>query len=368
MGWSRSLRFAPAAVALAFIAVVGACTGDDDDAEPAPDPSATASVPASTTTAAPTTTTAPPEPIVTLHVDDKADEDGAGTEDDPLPSVQEALDLAGPGTLIRIEPGTYHETLRTVRDGSPEAPIRLVGDDAKIDGDGGGRLVHIRHDHIRLENLDLGDAGIVVLVEGATDVQLRGNRVHDAAGECIRIRQESADVVVAANVVEGCGLSDFDLDDDEKNGEGIYVGTAPEQTDGERDGTARTVVVDNRIEAPAECVDVKEGAVDTLVEHNFCTGSQDPIGGGLSSRGIGTVFRANISTANDGSGIVLTGDTDADGTGTVVVDNVLVGNDGWGIKVVNGPQELLCGNRLTFNAEGPTTNRGRGAGDPCPAE
>lgn len=357
---SRLRRPALTAATLATLVLAAGCTSGDDD-EPRPQPSSTAALPPT-----PHTTVAPPEPIAVLHVDDKGAEDGAGTEDDPFASVQAALDIAGPGTLIRVEPGTYHERLRTVRDGSPEAPIRIVGEDARIDGDGGGRLVHVRHDHVWFEDLDLGDAGIVVLVEGAAGVQLRGNRIHDAAGECVRVRRQSTGVVVAANTVEACGLDDFDLDEEEKNGEGIYIGTAPEQTDGPRDATAGTVVVDNRIEAPAECVDVKEGAIGTIVQHNFCRGSEDPVGGGLSSRGTGTVLWGNISTGNAGSGIVLTGDTDEDGTATVVRENVLVGNGGWGLKVVNGPQELLCGNELGFNTRGPTTRLGRGAAEACP--
>ena len=46
----------------------------------------------------------------------------------PLRTIQQATDLAGPGTTIHILPGVYRESIRPVRNGAPGAPILYVAE------------------------------------------------------------------------------------------------------------------------------------------------------------------------------------------------------------------------------------------------
>jgi hypothetical protein len=257
------------------------------------------------------------------------------------------------GDTVVVGPGTY-PGFTTARSGRPGAPVRIVGSAAVIRGDGDGRLVEVNHDHISIEGFEIARADILVWVFQATGVRVVNNVLRDAAGECVRLKYFSTGNEVAGNRVERCGR-DFDAGDDQKNGEGVYIGTSPEQTDrnptSEPDASNDNWVHDNVVTSPAECVDIKEGASGNLVENNVCSGGKDPDGAGFSARGNGNVFRANTSSGNKGAGIRLGGDGDDDGLDNVVVGNRLVGNEGYGVKIRREPQRQICGNEVADNDE-----------------
>jgi hypothetical protein len=48
---------------------------------------------------------------------------GSGTSAAPFGRIQDALAAAGPGDVILVRPGEYHESLRTTRDGTAARPI-----------------------------------------------------------------------------------------------------------------------------------------------------------------------------------------------------------------------------------------------------
>lgn len=311
-----------------------------------------------------------PPPVFTLWVRADAPEGGDGSAERPLRAISAALAAAGPGDAVSVGPGLYQEHLTSVRAGEPDAPIRLVGSGAEIKGDGRGRLVQLTHDAITLEGFRLTGADVLLWVQNATRVRVLGNTFSGAASECVHLKYFARGNEVAHNRIEGCGAENFDLDEEEKNGEGIYIGTAPERvsrnpTD-EPDDSGANWVHDNSIQAPAECVDVKEGSRGNLIEGNDCAGSRDPDGAGFSSRGVGTVFRANRSTGHAGAGIRLGGDEEGDGVDSVVVGNALVGNRGYGLKVVRPRQGLVCGNTVADNGDGPVTKGGPDPRAPCP--
>jgi hypothetical protein len=291
-----------------------------------------------------------------IHVSSAAGDGGDGSASSPFATIGAALAQAGAGDAVMVHEGLYREQLTTVRAGRPGAPIRIIGDGARLVGDGDGRLLQILHDHTTLEGFDLSGADILVWVQQASGVRLLGNRLHDAGGECVRLKYFATDNEVAGNDIGPCGLQGFDLGDDRKNGEGVYIGTAPEQLgrnpSDDADRSDGNHVHDNVISVPAECVDVKEFARANVVEDNRCTGSRDPDGAGFSSRGEGTVFRNNVSSGHVGAGIRLGGDGEADGVGSVVIGNELSGNEGYGLKVMRTPQGTICGNRVEDNGGG----------------
>ena len=201
----------------------------------------------------------------------------------PYPHITQALAVAVAGDTVLVGPGRYAEELRTVRPGRPGAPIRIVGRPGTHlvgpRGRGRGRLIQVLHDHVTLQSLELSDANILVWVEGAKGVRLLRSRLHDAGGECMRLKGVATANEVAGNVIARCGRVRFNLARGSKNGEAIYIGTAPEQSGGRPDRSDGNRVHHNRIAATAECVDVKEAALRNLVERNRCSGSDDPDGG-----------------------------------------------------------------------------------------
>jgi Right handed beta helix region len=297
----------------------------------------------------------------TLHVSSTTHGPGDGSTTRPYPRVTQALAVAVAGDTVLVGPGRYAEEVRTVRPGRPGAPIRIVGRPGAHlvgpRGRGRGRLVQVLHDHVTLQSLELSDANILVWVEGASGVRLLRSRLHDAGGECVRLRGFAQANEVAGNVVARCGRVRFNLARGSKNGEAVYIGTAPEQSGGRPDRSDRNRVHHNRIAATAECVDVKEAARGNLVERNRCSGSDDPDGAGLSSRGDHTSFRYNVSTRNAGAGIRLGGDRRTQGVRNNVVGNTLTDNAGYGLKVLRHPQGRIAGNSFARNRRGRTNQR-----------
>lgn len=273
---------------------------------------------------------------------------------------------ARPGDHVRVGPGKY-PPFATRRAGTADAPIVITGDDARIVGTGDDRVVEVAHSYVTLQDLEISGGDVLVRITGARSVRLLDSFLHDANSECVRLRDGTSDAEIRGNRITGCGSTDFDLAADRKNGEGVYIGVAPEQL-GEDPGASPTAegnrVVDNEISVPGECVDIKEGAVGTQIVANRCTGSEDPEGAGLTSRGDATTFRDNLSTGHAGAGIRLGGDGPGQGVYNEVVGNRLTGNGGYGLKVERFPQGEICGNEVSDNGGGPT-NGDVDPGRPC---
>lgn len=85
-----------------------------------------------------------------------------GTEDEPLATIQQAFQQAMPGEEIVVAPGEYREgqapnqTLHTVRDGRPDAPITIRGpEEAVVKGQEIGPALRIKNSHIHLRGLTI---------------------------------------------------------------------------------------------------------------------------------------------------------------------------------------------------------------------
>lgn len=297
----------------------------------------------------------------TLHVARAAQAPGDGSSATPYPRITQALAVAMPGDTVLVGRGRYAEEVRTVRPGRPGAPIRVVGrPGAHLAGPHGrarGRLVQVLHDYVTVASLELSDANILVWVQGASHVRLLRSRLHDAGGEYVRLKGFAKANEVAGNVIARCGRARFNLATGTKNGEAVYIGTAPEQAGGRPDRSDGNRVHHNRIAATAECVDVKEASSGNLVERNRCSGGDDPDGAGLSSRGDHNSFRSNRSTGHAGAGIRLGGDRPGQGVRNDVVGNTLTDNTGYGLKVMRRPQGRITGNTFARNRGGRTNQR-----------
>lgn len=242
----------------------------------------------------PETTRGPPDEI---HVDASA-EGGRGTADDPLGSVQAAVEAAAPGTTVHVRPGTYGEKLTTVRDGAPGEPITVTGPpDAVLRGsrDDYG-VVRIHHSHVHVRGLTI--TGLLepepdelwAYVEGqlvqtrpphSTDDYLRDVVIAPArigySRKSLVGLERTVDAEIGPMRVVGLAGADYVVGPErDHNGELLYIGTAPSNlgsdwhpwTDFDETGDVRIHHVDNSAgHAHAEAVDLKPGTHDVTVEY-----------------------------------------------------------------------------------------------------
>lgn len=291
----------------------------------------------------------------------------------PFATVQKALDVAPSGSRIVLAPGRYLQDATTRRDG-----VRITGPkDAVVQGSGGSsRILQIRHDDISISGFTIDglvgpsdraesyrDKLIYAMSEtpgdGVDNVRISRMTLVNAGGECVRLRYLITAAEVDHNRIGPCGVHDFRFDGGGKNGEGIYLGTAPEQQgqngapDARPDVSRDNRIHHNRIDTQGnECVDIKENSTANLVDHNDCTGQRDPKSAGLDSRGSGNAFLRNRVHDNLGAGIRFGGDTPADGTANDAVGNSIRRNAQGGIKFQATPQGAVCGNHMSDNSGG----------------
>jgi Periplasmic copper-binding protein (NosD) len=316
----------------------------------------------------------------TWYVDDSAAPGGDGSPTSPFRAISEAVAVAQPGDVIDVAAGTY-DGFTTVRDGLPGAPIVIRGETDSLDqplaeivGQGDERLVNFHHDNITFRDFEVfaGDinlwVGSPLVNEQTTGVRIRDNVIHHANGECVRMKYFSVGNEVEHNHIHTCGVTGFNLKQNSKNGEGVYIGTAPEQLfknpTQDPDASNENWVHHNVINTKAECVETKEAASFNVIEANTCSGTRDPDGAGFSSRGDHNAFLGNSSTENRGDGIRLGGDSKGQGVLNDVIGNTLANNRGYGLDVQRKPQGEICGNDVTGNRKG-ITNGGYDPTAPC---
>lgn len=312
-------------------------------------------------------------PARTLLVRAGAPAGGDGSSRRPFADIQDGLDAARAGDVVSIARGSYLGPVTTVRSGEPGAPITIAGQPGAVlrgravDRD---RALTVAHSWIVVSGLEITRADKGIWLQQATRVVIRGNYVHDLGGECIRMKYFSRRNEVVDNRIGPCGLVNFNLAMGRKNGEGVYLGTAPEQLRRNPvhtpDDTGQNWVHGNRINTHAECVDIKEGAEGNLVERNRCTGSLDPEGSGLDSRGNRNTIRYNIVDGVRGKGVRLGGDTADQGIDNLVYSNVLTRTGSQAVGVMRRPQRLICGNTFFANGGGGSNVFGVDPAVACP--
>ena len=297
----------------------------------------------------------------------------------PFKSIQKAVDLAQPGDVITLAAGQYLQDIVSKRNGSANAPIIIIGPaDAVVKGGGNARIVEINHDYLTFDGFSIdglyGEASseegyrdklMYVLgaepLNGVVGLKVLNMTLRNGGGECLRLRYFVQYSEIANSTFLSCGVHDFRFKAGGKNGEAIYIGTAPEQLgDGKNpttdpDQSNNNWVHHNNFNTQGnECVDIKEGATNNIIENNTCTGQKDPNSAGFDSRGSGNVFRYNTSYGNLGAGVRLGGDGAADGLDNDVYGNNLHHNSAGGIKIERTPQRAICGNMMNSNNGGNT--------------
>lgn len=307
-----------------------------------------------------------------IEVEEKADFYVSPEEED---SIQKALEKAQPGQTICLSPGVYHQDIRSVRNGTLSAPITIEGPaDAVIKGAGASRVIEINHDYLTLKGFTVdglhgspssksGYRDMLLYAvgnqpnDGVTGLKILNMNFRNAGGECIRLKYFAKNNEIAYNNIQNCGVYDFRFKAGGKNGEGIYIGTAPEQLSknptSDLDASNNNHIHHNTINTQGnEGVDIKEGSEHNLVEYNKITGQKDPESAGLDSRGDNNIFRYNEVSGSEGAGIRFGGDDYQGrvfGKNNSAYQNQLSNNKYGAIKIQVEPQGMICGNELAGN-------------------
>ncbi|MCQ4207044.1 DUF1565 domain-containing protein [Streptomyces longispororuber] len=316
---------------------------------------------------------APASAASAYYVAPSGSDGNAGTSSGaPFATIQHALDVAPEGAVVHLASGTYRQDVVTRREN-----VTLTGPStAVVKGAGNARIVQVQHDGTVLDGFTVdglfGSSSDVAgyrlkLVyvmsttpgNGVNALSITDMTLKNAADECLRLRYLITGADVSGNTISDCGVADFKFGGGGKNGEGIYLGTAPEQqgANGAPDA-APDVSKNNRIHHNTiatrgnECVDVKENSTHNYVEYNDCSQQRDASSGGLDARGSGNIFRYNTLHDNTGAGVRLGGDTATDGIDTEVYGNTITDNAGGGIKVMRTPQGQVCSNTMSGNTGG----------------
>lgn len=308
---------------------------------------------------------------------------GSITNITPKDSIQDAVDKAQPGDTIVLGDGTYDQDFKSARDGEPDKRITITGSrKAIVNGNKDSRMIEINHSHITLDGFtadgkknggkkseDYVDKCVYIIGQTKPSV-VRANgaeyessldgmvvsdmHIVDCGGECLRLRSFITNAEVVGNKIEGCGRHDFMFPSSTVNGEAIYVGTSSNQWDdgkNSRSGPDLTKYVwihENEIDSQGnECVDVKEGTTDVLVEYNVCTDQRDGNSAGLDSRTDDIIFRYNEVIGCDGAGVRIGGHTidgKVYGLNNEVYGNMFSDTKYSSVKLETGDAHTLCEN------------------------
>jgi hypothetical protein len=270
--------------------------------------------------------------------------------------ISDKLKALQPGDTLTIHEGTYNEYLTTSVNGTVEKPITIKGEGNVIlrgSGDN-GRLFQLFHDHYIIEGIKFTNADKLLYAQEADNSIIRNNEFYQGYGECVRLKYLSSGNVFENNLVHDCGVGSFVQKDGDKNGEGVYIGTASEQLYKNptkvRDESNDNIIRNNTFNTQGnECIDIKEAATGNIVEGNSCTGQKDTESGGMDSRGSGNTFRNNKIYGNLGAGIRFGGDKSSDGVNNNAYGNTITDNKGYAIKAMRWPQGKICGNTHSGN-------------------
>lgn len=299
-----------------------------------------------------------PTPIATLHVDPvNGSDSNTGSAESPFRTIQQALQVVQPGMAIKLASGVYREANQTVNAGTASAPIIIepeTGATPILDGDNNTlNAIRVVHSYYTIRNLDIRNTKEGVRLEGVTGVVLENNVIHHISNEGIRLRYFAIGNTVRNNTIYGCGLNG--------NGEGIYIGTAPEQryrNNGEPDTSINNVISGNEIYDVEEGIDIKEDSSFNTIENNEIHGATDPKSGGINVRADENYLHGNLSYNNAGAGFRFGGDVTYSpihgnnyhyGVSNVLRNNVARDNAGHGYKFMNGPQDADVSNTGSGN-------------------
>ena len=300
-----------------------------------------------------------------LHVSPEGSDKGDGSPGRPFKSIKMALRSAASGDEVRLTKGDHEGGFRTQTagvtiSGRPDAVVRCSPNH---------RGIEVLHDDTHLRGFTLERADIGIWLSGVSKCVVEDLTLREMAGEGIRLKNQSCNNVIRRCVFERMGRTGFDVAKGKKNGEGVYIGTAPEQREKNDppdvpDRCLRNVVEDCTFQTEAaEAVDIKEDSEQNIVRRCSGRDSRDPEGAIFGSRGDSNRFEACVARDGRGHGFRFGGDTvpagkfgqtehRVYGMNNVMRDCVAENNARYGVAEMVRPQDIDASNRFKDNSQG----------------
>jgi len=270
--------------------------------------------------------------------------------------LQQALDDARPGQLIRLADGRYEGSFVATAEAAPDKPIRLCGsrdavlDGGDIDGDYTLHLSGASYWHVSGFTVRGGQKG--VMVDAGVGNRIHGLLVTSMGDEAIHLRTHSTDNAVVGNTIRDTGLRK------PKFGEGVYVGSAESNwcqlTDCQPDRSDGNLIEGNDIAGTtAESVDIKEGTSDGVLRGNTFDGADMvEADSWVDVKGNGWTISDNAGTSSPADGFQVHEVVDGWGRDTVFTGNTVTEVAGLAVNVA-GPRSIRssttvrCDNKAT---------------------
>lgn len=153
-----------------------------------------------------------------LYVTPDGSDRNPGTEGAPLQTIGAAARRAVPGSTVHVAPGTYRENIKSMKSGTPTAPVRYVSTvkwGARIIG-GGTEAVWENHgEHVEIAGFDVSGSGRNGILNYGSWVRVINNHVHDLAvsggcssnggGGIVFSNYEASDGEISGNLVHDIG-------------------------------------------------------------------------------------------------------------------------------------------------------------------
>jgi hypothetical protein len=241
--------------------------------------------------------------LVLLVLPACSSDDGASAAEcasDPTVSdageLQDALDDAGPGSVIVLADGEYAGAFTAEAAGTRAEPVTLCGSrDARLVGrsiDEGYTLHLDGASYWRVEGFSVEGGQKGVMLDDASHNELRDLRITGTGDEALHLRTGSSDNLVTGVEIRRTGLREPEY------GEGIYVGTAESNwcdlTDCEPDRSDDNRIVGNDVrQTSAEAVDLKEGTTGGELRDNVLHGGTGAVDSVVDVKGNDWVVRDN---------------------------------------------------------------------------
>jgi hypothetical protein len=342
-----------------------------------------------------------PGPPKNIYVNPSTGGNIGGSRSRPYKTIQDALNVARPGSVIHLSKGIYQEEPETKVDGTAAHPIVVEGPEhgMSISGRykavlyGVGHVFSVQNNDYILRGFTIDGQQLVehhrplatwptnasaifdfkqsvqpyvkdshlIVVDGGIQKAVTGTVIDDmfingGAGECVRFRDGANRAVVENSVIQYCGLEGKSVADtyEYHNGEGVYIGTSPKSTQETRsadDPTNHITVKDDRITTfGSECVDIKENSFDNSVISVHCGDNQEPLsydGSNLELRGHNNTVENNVIFNSRGYGVKIASDSSKyKNSSNTVEGNTFSGQKGAAIVIQSHTtQGPMCGNR-----------------------
>ncbi|QFG23530.1 right-handed parallel beta-helix repeat-containing protein [Actinomadura sp. WMMB 499] len=272
---------------------------------------------------------------------------------DSAVTLQEALNVAEPGTVIELAPGTFDGRFLSQKSGTPDRPIFVCGTPKSVldgGGTGEGYGFHLQDvAHWRLIGFTLQNSQKGVMFDGTGASVVQELTIRNIGDEAVHLRRFSTGNSVQYNSISATGR------ENPRFGEGVYLGSSHNNwgtlTGGQPDRSDNNLVAGNRIKATAESVDVKEGTAGGRIAGNTFDGSE--LSGGFNDswvdvKGNGYVVEDNRGAHTNADGFQTHEEYKGWGTRNVFRRNVIAlgGAKGVGIRLDSAGNAAACDNRV----------------------